>query len=39
MERLSAEQRHKDMKAVRNKDSEIEIFLRRELWRRGLGYP
>lgn len=26
------------MKAVKNKDSEIEILLRRELWSRGLRY-
>ncbi len=27
-----------NMKHVKNKDSEIEILLRRELWRRGLRY-
>lgn len=26
------------MKAIRNKDSEIEILLRKELWNRGLRY-
>ena len=38
MDRISPEQRHKNMKAIRNKDSEIEILLRKELWNRGLRY-
>ena len=38
MDRISPEQRHKNMKAIRNKDSEIEILLRKELWKRGLRY-
>ena len=38
MDRLTPEQRHKNMQAIKNKDSEIEILLRRELWRRGLRY-
>lgn len=38
MDRLSPEQRHKNMQAVKNKDSEIEILLRQELWQRGLRY-
>lgn len=32
------EQRHRNMQAVKNKDSEIELLLRKELWRRGLRY-
>ncbi|MDY6244727.1 MAG: very short patch repair endonuclease [Lachnospiraceae bacterium] len=38
MDRLTAEQRHKNMQAIKNKDSEIEVLLRKELWRRGLHY-
>ena len=38
MDRLTPEQRHKNMKAVRNKDSDIELLLRKELWKRGLRY-
>lgn len=37
-DRLTPEQRHKNMQHVRNKDSEIELLLRKELWRRGLRY-
>ena len=38
MDRLTPEQRHKNMQAVKNKDSEIERLLRKELWKRGLRY-
>lgn len=38
MDRHTPEQRHKNMQAVRCKDSEIERLLRKELWRRGLRY-
>ena len=38
MDRLTSEQRHKNMQAVKSKDSQIEILLRQELWRRGLRY-
>ena len=38
MDRLTHEQRYKNMQAVKNKDSQIEKILRRELWRRGLHY-
>ena len=31
-------QRHKNMKAIKNKDSKIELLLRKELWSRGLRY-
>jgi DNA mismatch endonuclease Vsr len=32
------EQRRKNMQAVRNKDSAIELMLRKELWSRGIRY-
>jgi len=32
------EQRRKNMQAVKNKDSKIELLLRRELWARGIRY-
>mgnify|MGYP005791905695 FL=1 len=38
MVRLTPEQRHKNMQAIKNKDSEIELLLRKELWKRGLRY-
>ena len=38
MDRLSPEQRHTNMQHIRNKDSEIELRLRKELWKRGLRY-
>lgn len=38
MDKLTPEQRHKNMKAIKNKDSDIEIILRKELWSRGLRY-
>ncbi len=38
MDRLTPEQRHKNMQAVKNKDSEIERLFRKELWKRGLRY-
>lgn len=38
MDRLTTEQRRKNMQAVKNKDSKIEILLRKELWNRGLRY-
>ena len=34
----TAEQISKNMKSVKNKDSQIEIALRRELWKRNLRY-
>lgn len=37
-DRLTPEQRRKNMQHVRNKDSEIELLLQKELWRRGLRY-
>lgn len=38
MDRHTAEQQHKNMQAIRNKDSDIELLLRRELWKRGIRY-
>lgn len=38
MDRLTPEQRHKNMKAIKNKDTDIEVLLRLELWHRGLRY-
>ena len=38
MDKLTPEQRRKNMQAVKNKDSSIEIILRKELWARGLRY-
>ena len=38
-DRLTPEQRHKNMVAIKSKDTGIEVMLRKELWRRGLrGY-
>ena len=38
MDRLTKEQRHKNMQAVKNKDSKIEIALRSALWSKGYRY-
>lgn len=38
MDNHTPEQRHKNMSAIKNKDSDIEITLRKELWARGLRY-
>lgn len=38
MDNHTPEQRRKNMQAVKNKDSKIELMLRKELWRRGLRY-
>lgn len=38
MDNHTPEQRRRNMQAVKNKDSQIEIVLRKELWRRGLRY-
>lgn len=38
MDNHTKEQRHKNMQAVKNKDSQIEVMLRKELWQRGLRY-
>ena len=38
MDRHTAEQRHKNMQAVKSKDTTIELLLRKELWSRGIRY-
>ena len=38
MDRLTPEQRHRNMQAVKNKNSDIELALRKELWRRVIRY-
>lgn len=38
MDKHTPEQRHRNMQAVKSKDSEIERLLRNELWKRGLRY-
>lgn len=38
MDKLTPEQRHKNMAAVKSQDSKIELLLRKELWNRGIRY-
>ncbi len=38
MDRLSTQQRHKNMAAIRSKDTKPEWIVRRGLWRRGFRY-
>ena len=38
MDKHTPEQRHKNMQAIKNKDSQIELLLRKELWARGIHY-
>lgn len=38
MDVLTPEQRRKNMRAIRNKNTKIEVQLRKELWSRGLRY-
>ena len=38
MDTHTAEQRHKNMQAIRCKDTKIEVLLRKELWSRGIRY-
>ena len=38
MDKHTPEQRRKNMQAVKNEDSQIELLLRQELWSRGLRY-
>lgn len=35
---LTKEQRHKNMKNIRAKDTKIEVVLRRALWKKGYRY-
>lgn len=38
MDNLTKEQRRKNMRAIRSKDTKIEVRLRKELWKRGYRY-
>lgn len=38
MDNLTKEQRHKNMKNIKSKDTKIEVILRKELWHRGYRY-
>lgn len=38
MDNHTKEQRHRNMQAVKNKGSKIEVSLQKELWHRGLRY-
>ena len=38
MDNLTKEQRRKNMKAIKSKDTSIEIKLRKELWKEGIRY-
>ena len=38
MDKLSAEQRHKTMAAIRGKDTKPEMIVRKGLWKRGFRY-
>ncbi len=38
MDRLSPEQRHRNMQKIRSKDTSIEIILRKALWNKGIRY-
>lgn len=38
MDNHTPEQRHKNMKAIKNKGTKIENMLQKELWHRGLRY-
>lgn len=38
MERLTKEQRHKNMSNIKNKDTGIEVKLRKALWKKGYRY-
>lgn len=38
MDKHTPEQRRRNMQAVKNKDTSIELLLRKELWSRGLRY-
>ena len=38
MDRLTKEQRHKNMSNIKNKDTAIEVKLRKALWKKGYRY-
>lgn len=38
MDRLTKEQRHRNMSNIKNKDTSIEVILRKVLWEKGYRY-
>ena len=38
MDNLTQTQRHKNMQAIRSKDTKIEVMLRKALWHQGIRY-
>lgn len=38
MDKLTKEQRHRNMKSIKSQDTKIEICLRKALWKRGIRY-
>ncbi len=38
MDKLNKEQRHRNMSNIRNKDTKIEVLLRKKLWAKGYRY-
>lgn len=38
MDNMTKEQRHKNMQAIKAKDTKIEVMLRKALWARGMRY-
>ena len=38
MDRLTKEQRHRNMSNIKNKDTSIEVILRKALWKKGYRY-
>lgn len=38
MDRLTKVQRHKNMAAIKSKDTKIEVILRKALWHKGIRY-
>ena len=38
MDRLTKEQRHRNMSNIKNKDTSIEVILRKALWEKGYRY-
>lgn len=38
MDKLTSEQRHKNMQNIKSHDTKIEILLRRALWKKGIRY-
>ena len=38
MDRLTPEQRHKNMSSIKSKDTSIELVLRKALWNKGIRY-